>query len=378
MTQEIRDFVPPSCELLGFGEPDHREPAFGWIRNELFASLVEGGFRSIALETDRVAALTVNDYVQEGVGTLDAAMTEGFSHGFGALEPNRELVAWMRSSNESRPPAERLAFHGFDTPTENPSAPSPRRLLEHARDYLGLDLDIASLVGDDERWSKDEAVMDPAQSPGATADAEQLRSIADDLLTTLYVRAPELIAATSRAEWRRARTHLTAGIGLLQYHKQAALPLERNARVTRLFATRDTFMARNLLEIRGLESSRGATFVFAHNRHLQRMPGTPEMADLALSWSSAASIVTAMSDERYTFVAGSLGSSAVLGLGEPEADTYEGILQREITTWGLTADTKLSSGRTRSGTPHGYIPLDRTVLDGADAILHISDGGKSA
>lgn len=204
MSQDIQAFVPLSCELLALGEPTHptQEPAFGPLRNDLFAaSLVHQGFRSIALETDRVAALAVNDFVQEGIGTLDTAMNEGFSHAFGELETNRQLVAWMREYNENQPAEERLAFHGFDAPTENITAPSPRSYLAHASNYLGLDLDLTSLLGDDEQWSRQEAILDASSSIGDTPETAQLRAIADDLLSTLYARAPELIAATSRADW---------------------------------------------------------------------------------------------------------------------------------------------------------------------------------
>ncbi|RZS41023.1 erythromycin esterase-like protein [Herbihabitans rhizosphaerae] len=326
MTQDIRDLVTPSCEVLAFGEANHLEPAFAFLRNDIFVQLIECGFRSIALETDRVAALTVNDFVQEGAGTLDAAMSEGFSHGFGDQDANRRLVAWMRDHNERRPPADRLSFHGFDAATETMSAPSPRRYLEHARAYLGLDLDLAGLTGDDERWSRTEAVMDPAVSVGATAAADRLRSIADDMLTSLYARAPELIAATSRAEWFRARTHLTAGLGLLRYHRQAAQDLEQSARWTRMCATRDALMAQNLLEIRSMEERRGPTLVFAHNVHLQRNPSHLRMGGMDIDWLSAGAIVASLVGERYTFVAGS-------------------------------GDTT---------------PLDQATLDDADAVLHVS------
>lgn len=361
---------------MAFGEPTHLDPAFAWIRNDLFAQLTERGFRSIALETDRVAALTVNDFVQEGVGTLDAAMSEGFSHAFGDLDANRQLVTWMRDHNESRPPDERLSFHGFDAATETMSAPSPRRYLDHARAYLALDLDLAGLAGDDEQWSRTEAVMDPAVSVGATAEAERLRSIADDMLTSLYARAPELIAATSLAEWFRAKTHLTAGLGLLRYHKQAAAQdLQQSARWTRLCATRDALMAQNLLDIRGIEDRRGATLVFAHNSHLQRNPSHMRMGGMDIDWFSAGAIVASLVGERYTFVAGSLGRSDAIGLREPEADTYEGILQYRITTWGLTT-TAVTSARTRTDTTpqQGYFPLDQATVDNADAVLHVSAG----
>ncbi|MBL1091115.1 MULTISPECIES: erythromycin esterase family protein [Streptomyces] len=384
MSQDLRDFVSTSCELLALGEPTHLEPAFGRIRNELFSQLADHGFRSIALEIDRVPALVVNDFVQGGAGTLDAVMKEGFSTDFGELLANRQLIAWMREYNENRPEAERLAFHGVDAEMENTSAPSPRSYLEYARDYLTLDLgdDLARLAGEDERWSRAEAILDPAMSVGDTAEAERLRTLADDMLVSLHARAPELIAATSRAEWWRAKAHLTAGLGLLRYHKQSAQRIEESARISRLLATRDALMAQNLLDIRSIEARRGPTLVFAHNVHLQRNPSTMRMADLELDWFSAGAIVGSLLEERYTVVLSSLGSSETLGLGEPAADTYEAVLQGRTTGWGLTAAGAVTAAttatpvRTRTDTTpqQGYFPLDRASLDAADAILHVSDG----
>lgn len=370
MSQDIRDFAPASCTLLGYGEPSHQEPAFPLRRNALFAQLAGHGFRSIALETDRVAALAVDGFVRDGAGTLDTAMKEGFSHSFGELDANRRLVAWMREHNEPLPAAERLAFHGFDASTETMSAPSPRRYLEHARDYLGLDVDVASLAGDDDRWSRTEAVMDPAASPGATPAADALRALADDLLTTLYSRAPERIAATSHAEWVRVRTHLTAGLGLLRYHRQAAI--DGAERYSRLSGTRDAIMARNLLDIRDLEALRGPTLVFAHNSHLQRSTSTWNSAVANLVWSGAGAIVGSLLGERYVFVAGSVGRSEALRLGEPEPETYEASLRDRVDGWGLVRAVEPGRTRTDAIPETGYFPLTPEILDGADAVLHIS------
>lgn len=292
MSQDIRDFVTPSCDLLALGEPTHWEQAFPRARNELFAQLVDHGFRSIALETDRVAALIVNDFVQEGVGTLDTVMGEGFSHDFGKLDANRHLIAWMREYNESRPPEDRLAFHGFDASTEMMNVPSPRRYLEYARDYLDL--------------------------------------------------AGRVVQGQDAAH-RRPRF--------------AALPQ----------AVRGT----------GAEPDHsGATLVFAHNRHLQRGQSILNLGEMEISFSSAGAIVRALSSEQYTFIVGSLGRSEALGVREPEADTYEGLLQREITTWGLSPAAAVTSGRTRTNTStvYAYIPLDEATLEDAEAILHIYNG----
>ncbi len=373
---DIRDFMTSATDLLAYGEPTHLEPAFGRIRNELFADLAEHGFRSIALEIDRVAALAVDDFVREGIGTLENVLRDGFSHTFGTLDTNRQLVAWMREYNKTRPPAEQLSFHGFDAPTETMSAPSPRHYLEHARDYLGLDTDIAAVAGDDERWSRTEAIMDPAMSVGATADADRLRVLADDMLTVLHARAPELMAKTSRAQWYRARIHLTAGIGLLRYHKQATERVEEATRVSRMCAVRDVIMARNLLDIREFEGGRGPTLVFSQNRHLQRNRSHMSFGPMDIEWFSAGAIVASLVGERYTFVAGSLGRSTAIGLGEPEPDTYEAALQRRVDGWGLVPPGEVAPARVRTDTtpPQGYFPLDQEILDAADAVLHVTEG----
>ncbi|MFJ2821725.1 erythromycin esterase family protein [Streptomyces toxytricini] len=383
MSQEIREIVPASCGLLGLGEPTHLEPAFGWVRNDLFGQLAGLGFRSVALEIDRVAALAVDDYVRKGRGTLDAVMREGFSHGWGESAANRRLVAWMHAYNRSRPPQERLAFHGFDAPTESMSAPSPRPYLEHARAHLGLDLgaDLAELAGDDARWSRPEAVLDAAASPGAEPATTALLALADDLWGALYARAPERIAATSREEWHRAGVHLAAGRGLLRYHRQAARPMDQPERVRGLLAVRDGLMAENLLAIRAAEAGRGPTLVCAHNLHLQRQPSSMRLGDADLTWSGAGAVVGALLGAEYAFVAGSLGRSAAIGLGEPEPDTYEGLLQRraEGSGWGLTAAPGAGSARTRTDTvpQQGYFPLGAAVLAGAAAVLHIPDGPRT-
>lgn len=370
MTQDIGAFLTGSTTLLAYGEPTHLEPAFARIRNELFARLAELGFRSIAIESDRVAGLTVDEFVRSGIDDLETVMRNGFSHTLGELDVNRQLVTWLREYNEGRPPQGKLAFHGFDMSLEMVSAPSPRRYLEHARDYLGLDIDLDA--GDDERWSRTEAIMDFAQSPGRSPEADRLRALADDLLTALYARAPELIAKTSRAEWHRAHTYLTAGIGLLRYHRQAAEPLDQATRTSRLLGVRDAMMARNLLDIRTAEAPRGPTLVFAHNRHLQRDPSTMDTWGMDLEWHSAGAIVSALLDEQYRFVAGSLGRSAGIGLAEPEPGTFEGLLRKRINGWGLTTDVEPGRVRTDPTPEQGYFPLDQAMVDGADAVLHVS------
>jgi hypothetical protein len=58
-------------------------------------------------------------------------------------------------------------------------------------------------------------------------------------------------------------------------------------------------------------------------------------------------------------------------LAEPSPDTYEGDLQSRTRGWALV---RSATGRTRTDiTPQmGYFPLDKSTLDGSDALLHIN------
>ncbi|MBM0224799.1 MULTISPECIES: DUF6194 family protein [Micromonospora] len=375
--------LPAPPQLLALGEPTHGEPAFPHLRNRILEALVAHGFRSVAVESDRVAAFHVDAYVHGGDADLETVLTRGFSHGFGQLDANRELVAWMRAYNDGRPPAERLSFHGFDAPLEMTGAPSPRRHLQHVHTYLVQHLgpdtflhgraDLDSLLGDDERWHDQAAIMDPERSVGATPEAAALRVVADDLLTTLHAHAPALTAATSRAAWHRTRVHATTALGLLRYHAQAAQKTTPAARTSRLLAVRDAWMAQHLLDIRTGEQDRGPTLVFAHNRHLQRHPSTWRLADMDLRWSSAGAIVSALLGRRYAVVVGSLGASAALNLAEPAADTFEGALGRRAALVDPAPLQRAGTLRTRTDiTPEqGYFPLDEATLEHCDALLHV-------
>ena len=191
---------PRRPEVLAVGEPTHGEPAFPTVRNRAFGELVERGFRSIAIESDAVAGLIVDDYVQGRGGDLDTTMADGFSHGFQRLNVNRDLVAWMRAYNDIQETGMRLAFYGFDAPLEMTLAPSPRHYLEYLHSYLSSNLGFGivlhtrevldELLGEERRWTNPAALMDAGKSIGASPEAVTLRAVADDLLTALYGHAP--------------------------------------------------------------------------------------------------------------------------------------------------------------------------------------------
>src|SRR3954454_3716047 len=292
----VMGLLPARPRLLALGEPTHGEDVLLELRNDLFRQLVEQeGYRTIAIESDCMMGLVVDDYVTSGTGVLDDVMERGFSHRFGASAANRELVRWMRAYNDGRSVSLQLRFAGFDGPLEITGAASPRQALTALHAYLTAWVDadlipftaetIDRLLGADDRWIDPAAMMDPSRSVGQTPDATQLRLLADDLVVLLDAQTPRLIAASSREDWYRARLYGRTATGLLRYHFWMADTSP--SRMTRLLGVRDSMMAANLLAV----AERGPALVHAHNGHLQRDRSTMWMGGRSLEWWSAGAIV---------------------------------------------------------------------------------------
>jgi erythromycin esterase-like protein len=286
--------------LLGFGEPMHLEETFLRLRNRAFQHLVEHhGYRSIAIESHCLAGFIADDHVAGADAGIDEVLRTGISHGFGNLAANRHLLEWMREHNRGRAEAERLRFYGFDAPMESMSSDSPRATLTALRDYVAGHLPpsklppsaaaIDELLGDDARWTNDQANMDPSQSFGGSEEAGRLRHIVDDLEGAMISETPRLIAGSSPDDWWLAHLNCHVARGLLRYH--AAIADTSPVRVERAFALRDAMMADNLKLISAREAERGPTLVFAHNAHLQRAPSSWAGWGLSVEWWSAGAIV---------------------------------------------------------------------------------------
>jgi len=175
-----------SVELLGFGEALHGGKDILMLRNRLFHRLAEvHGYSAIAIESSYPRARIVNEYVAgRGPASYEAVQDTGFSHGFGRLDENRELVEWMRQYNANPSHSVKLQFYGFDSPTEMTGTDSPRQVLHFVLDYL-TSIDSASsqehreridpLLGRDSDWENPAAMMDPTKSIGLSPAATQLR-----------------------------------------------------------------------------------------------------------------------------------------------------------------------------------------------------------
>ncbi|WP_250036294.1 erythromycin esterase family protein [Paractinoplanes maris] len=373
--EDVMRLFPVRPRLLALGEPTHGEDSLLQVRNQLFRHLAEhGGYRTIAIESDCLMGLIVDDYVTGGAGTLDEVMTRGFSHEWGAFTGNRDLVRWMRAHNDGRPPSEQVRFAGFDGPLEITSAASPRQAL------MALHADLSArvpgdllpctaetldrLLGSDDRWTNPAAAMDPSQSIGRTPEARELRLLADDLVALLEMQDP-------RDDREQARLYGRTATGLLRYHYWMADTSP--GRLSWLLGVRDAMMAANLLAL----ADRGPTLVNAHNGHLQRDRSSMRLGDHDLQWWSAGAVVSARLHDQYAFLATALGTIPQHGVDVPPPDTLEGLLYAlpedhlvmdpdQVAT--LIGDAKPVP---RVSPWYGYAPLDPAHVAALDGLVFV-------
>ena len=319
-----------SVELLGFGEALHGGKDILILRNRLFQRLVEThGYSAIAIESSFPRARVVNEYVAgRGPASYEAVQDTGFSHSFGRLDANRELVEWMRRYNADPSHRVKLQFYGFDSPTEMTGSDSPGQVLHFVLDYLAS-LDGASgqehreridrLLGQDSDWENPAAMTDPTKSVGLSPAATALRIETEELISELRVRRPELVAKSDESRYLEAAQYASVARQLLNYH--AALAGKSSERLVELLGIRDALMADNLAYMVSHERGRGKVLAFAHNNHLQRGKSQWQLGTDVYTWWPAGSHLNEILG--YAVIGSAVGVSDANGIGQPEAGTLE-------------------------------------------------------
>jgi len=384
-------------ELLGLGEPMHGGEDILMLRNSLFRRLAENhGFSVIAVESSFSRAHSVNEYIMGlGPASYDDIAETGFSHGFGLLDANRELVDWMREYNAVPSNRIKLRFYGFDAPTEMMYADSPRQVLHFVLDYLSsIDGEIGKkyleridpLLGKDLDWENPAATMDPSKSVGSSQAACALRLETEDLITDMRLRLPEFVAKSGLDSYLEAEQHAVIARQLLNYHAGLAQEFS-GERTIRLLGIRDTIIADNLGYMVERERGRGKVLAFAHNSHLQRSRAQWQLGPDLLTWWPAGGHLDALFGPRYAVIGSGLGVSAGNGIGQPEAGSFEARLTEAKSPvrffpthrgQGLH-NSEITSLQVRSGSMKNttYFPLTNQSLTDFDWLAVLDSTGYS-
>jgi erythromycin esterase len=267
-----------------------------------------------------------------GPSSYDALQEAGFSHVFGRLEANRELVEWMREYNADGAHRVKLRFYGFDSPTEMMYSDSPREILYFVLDYLASfdkvgnqeqRVRIDQLLGQDSDWENPAATMDPEKSIGLSPAATTLRIEVEDLIVQLQVRRPELAAKSGKNRYLEAMQYATLARWLLNYHAALAQKSDIGKRIVQCLGLRDAMMADNLEYVVSQEQRRGGVLAFAHNSHLQRGKAEWQLGSNQLAWWPAGAHLSLIFGPSYAVIGTALGVSLANGIGQPQAGTLE-------------------------------------------------------
>lgn len=331
---KIMTLIGDSIELLGFGEALHGGEDILILRNQLFKRLVEAhGYSAIAIESSFPKAKIVNEYVNgRGPTSYEDIQDTGFSHGFGKLEANRELVEWMREHNTDPSHRVKIQFYGFDSPTEMTYSDSPREVLYFVLDYLTT-VDNArgkeyrermeELIGQDSDWENPDAMMNPAKSIGLSPAAAALRIETENLISELHMRRPELVTKSDESRYLEAVQYAAIARQLLNYHATLAQKSEPGKRIIDGLGIRDVMMADNLEYIVSHERCRGKVFAFAHNSHLKCGNAKWQLGIDLLTWWPAGAHLKEIFGPHYTVIGSAVGVSDANGIGQPETNTLE-------------------------------------------------------
>ena len=230
--------LPEQAQIIALGEATHGNAEFQRLKLDVFQILVERyGVRAFALEGDFGGCEAVNRYIhgQEG-SAADAAAAIGFA--IYRTQEMEDLIAWMRSYNETAKPGEDLRFYGFDMQR---FAYSYRYLLEAATE---AGVDTAEL----------EALWNEKESTYAEGYTSQQRT---EIIGAVRDRLP-----SGDAQAIHLADALLENIALGRVMSEAGAGN----------ALRDRMMAENAMWILKQEQARGnrRIFVSGHNGHVEQ------------------------------------------------------------------------------------------------------------
>jgi len=238
-------------KIVGLGEATHGTREFVQLKHRLFEFLViEMGFTVFALEASSAACQPLNDYIVNGVGDLDVALTDQH-YVVWDIEEMAALVEWLRRHNTDVPDARKVHFHGVDfsynergrtAVLEYFSRLAPERLPTVTALFTAL-------AEEEAKWP----VRIDAETQAAIRQLlPKVQALADDLNTN----RPQLVRRSSPGEHDRIQ--------------QFVQRMEQWCSLDGLGRSR--YMADNLISVLDREEPAAKAIIWQHNAHIIVQP----------------------------------------------------------------------------------------------------------
>lgn len=249
--------------LIGAGEATHGTREFFRLKDRLFRELVRNhGVRAIAIEANYAEAEAINAYVQGGSGDAEALIA---NLGFWTWDTQEvlELILWIRQFNRGR--NDQVHFYGTDIQFAPSNLDMALDFLQENNqpvvswrapfsEYLAAATDIAAGYRVTNAYDRQQMQV--------------LRGASEDLYQYFIGHESELIAASSKSEFLRAKG---AALAAAWYFVMQSKPEAWRFRGFRgEYDVRDRAMADLAKLALEREGAGGRAFLWAHNVHVSK------------------------------------------------------------------------------------------------------------
>ncbi len=252
-------------KIVAMGEATHGTKEFFEMKHRMFEFLVEKmDYRIFAIEAEFGDCQDINDYVLNGSGTPDEAISY-FGMWPWTTEEVLDMLKWMRTYNENPEHKRKIKFYGYD-------------MQNHDKDINKVLDYIKKVENNDYLHSVELMLEDINPDIKNYYGKDKLNDIKNDIekLKTEFEKSKErYVKRTSTWEYELVHQNLnliTQSVGLSIISKKGTSIDE--------FNFRDFCMAQNVKWILDYEKQFGndKIMLWAHNGHVSRKYGVPECA----------------------------------------------------------------------------------------------------
>ena len=111
--RSVIEQLADGATIIGLGESTHGTREFFLYKNQAIELLAAKGVRVIGFEAPWASARTIGAYVN-GANISEATVADALQYKVYRTREVLDLLAWMRTENQTRPPATRLVYAPFD------------------------------------------------------------------------------------------------------------------------------------------------------------------------------------------------------------------------------------------------------------------------
>lgn len=300
------------ARIIGLGEATHGTREFFQLKHRIVRYLVEEqGLRLLAMETNLLETMALDNYVVHGEGDALEALA-GTHFWVWRTEAVHALVEWLREFNAKRPLDDRVRFCGIDAQYTTGAVEYLDEFLAVADPDLHEELRADLAATDDEGGINEQYMSDH--------DPEATERLLDQLGIAFEKQRAAFVAATSERETTLARRCLR----VVEQARQLRVARKSDG-IQASMVVRDEAMAENLSWALEYEAADRAV-LWAHDSHICRTVNVGARVDPAPSLGSY--LADHYGDDYFALGFDFLGGSF-------RAIGIELTPESELTTWSL-------------------------------------------